>query len=58
MEGQRLGQFNSVPWYSQGPIDEVPMPVLGPDIVDPRQAAVLRAEAERPAPEPEPEPEG
>lgn len=47
MRGQRLGQFNSTPWYSQGPIDDVPMPVLGPDIVDPRQAAVLRHEAEQ-----------
>lgn len=46
MDGQRLGQFNSTPWYSQGPIDEVPLPILGPDIIDPRQAAILRREVE------------
>jgi NADH-quinone oxidoreductase subunit B len=47
IDGQRLGQFNSVPWYSQGPIEDIPMPVLGPDIIDPRQAAIFRAEAEK-----------
>ncbi len=58
MDGQRLGQFNSVPWYSQGPIDDIPMPKLGPDIIDPRQAHIFRQEAQalaaqqqQPAPE-------
>jgi NADH-quinone oxidoreductase subunit B len=46
IDGQRLRQWNSTPWYSQGPMDEVPLPILGPDIVDPRQAAILRREAE------------
>jgi hypothetical protein len=46
IDGQRLGQFNSMPWYSQGPIDEVPLPVLGPDLIDARHAAILRQEAE------------
>jgi NADH-quinone oxidoreductase subunit B len=46
MEGQRLGNWNSMPWYSKGPSDEIPLPVLGPDIVDPRQAAILRQQAE------------
>jgi NADH:ubiquinone oxidoreductase subunit B-like Fe-S oxidoreductase len=46
MDGQRLMQWNSTPWYSQGPIEDIPMPVLGPDIIDPRQAAILRREAE------------
>lgn len=49
MDGQRIGQFNSTPWYSQGPIEDVPMPMLGPDIIDPRQAAIFRAEAEKAA---------
>lgn len=46
MEGQRIHNRNSVPWYSKGPSDEIPLPVLGPDIVDPRQAAILRQQAE------------
>lgn len=46
MEGQRIGQRNSMPWYSRGPADEVPIPVLGPDIIDPRQAEILRQQAE------------
>ena len=49
IEGQRLGQFNSTPWYSQGPIEDIPMPVLGPDIYDPRQASIMRREAEKAA---------
>jgi NADH-quinone oxidoreductase subunit B len=46
MEGQRINNRNSVPWYSKGPNEEIPLPVLGPDIVDPRQAAILRQQAE------------
>jgi len=57
MDGQRIGQFNSTPWYSQGPIEDVPMPVLGPDIADPRQAAILRQQAEAVATAAEPTPE-
>lgn len=49
MDGQQLFQWNSMPWYSQGPITDVPLPVLGPDIVDPRQAAIIRHEAENPS---------
>jgi NADH-quinone oxidoreductase subunit B len=46
MEGQQLFQRNSTPWYSRGPSEDVPLPILGPDIVDPRQASMLRYEAE------------
>lgn len=46
MEGQQLFQPNSTPWYSRGPVDEIPVPVLGPDIIDPRQTATLRDEAQ------------
>jgi NADH-quinone oxidoreductase subunit B len=46
MEGQSLGNLNSVPWYGRGPSDAIPLPLLGPDIVDPRQAELLRKEAE------------
>ncbi|PJF44001.1 MAG: NADH-quinone oxidoreductase subunit B [Phototrophicales bacterium] len=49
MEGQQLFQRNSTPWYSRGPVDEIPIPILGPDIIDPRQASLLRQEVERQA---------
>jgi NADH-quinone oxidoreductase subunit B len=41
IDGQSLANPNSVPWYGRGPSDEVPLPVLGPDIVDPRQVHIL-----------------
>jgi NADH-quinone oxidoreductase subunit B len=46
IDGQSLANANSVPWYGHGPSDEVPMPILGPDIVDPRQAHVLKRAAQ------------
>lgn len=45
IDGQSLANPNSVPWYGRGPNDAVPLPVLGPDIIDPRQAHILRREA-------------
>lgn len=53
IDGQRIGQFNSTPWYSQGPIDDVPLPLLGPDIIDPRRAAIFRQQAAETAKMPE-----
>jgi NADH-quinone oxidoreductase subunit B len=35
----------SVPWYGAGPNEPVPVPVLGPDIIDPRHAELFRREA-------------
>jgi NADH-quinone oxidoreductase subunit B len=49
LEGQILGNVNSMPWYGHGPSDPAPVPILGPDIIDPRQAHVLRRQAEAPA---------
>lgn len=49
MDKQRLFQNNSTPWYSQGVLDDVPVPVLGPDIIDPRQAALFRQQLEEKA---------
>jgi NADH-quinone oxidoreductase subunit B len=45
IDGQSLANANSTPWYGHGPSDEVPVPVLGPDIVDPRQAFILSGQA-------------
>jgi NADH-quinone oxidoreductase subunit B len=43
--GQSLNNPNSTPWYGRGPSDAVPVPILGPDLIDPRQAHVLRRAA-------------
>ena len=32
----------TVPWYQKGPSEPIPVPILGPDIIDPRQAPLLR----------------
>lgn len=45
IEKQNLGVGSSVPWYGAGPSDAIPVPVLGPDIIDPRQAELFRREA-------------
>ncbi|MFQ5922228.1 MAG: NADH-quinone oxidoreductase subunit B [Anaerolineales bacterium] len=46
-----------VPWYRREPIEEIPQPLLGPDLVDPRDipnfAEKLEAQEERLAAEPE-----
>jgi NADH-quinone oxidoreductase subunit B len=43
---QSLGVGASVPWYGQGtPSESIPVPVLGPDLIDPRHVALLRKEA-------------
>ena len=46
IDAQSLGNLNSTPWYGRGPSDEAPVPILGPDIIDPRQAYLLRRAAE------------
>ena len=35
----------STPWYGNGPNEPIPVPVLGPDLIDPRQAELFRREA-------------
>jgi NADH-quinone oxidoreductase subunit B len=34
-----------VPWYQSGISEPIPVPILGPDLIDPRQAALLRERA-------------
>ncbi len=50
LDSQNLGNRNSMPWYSRGPSDAVPIPVLGPDIIDPRQLHLIRRYAAQPEP--------
>jgi NADH-quinone oxidoreductase subunit B len=47
IKGQSLVNANSVPWYGHGPNEAVPAPILGPDVIDPRQAHILAAEANK-----------
>lgn len=46
IDGQSLTNLDDVPWYGVGPSDAVPIPVLGPDIIDPRQMELIRRQAE------------
>ncbi len=46
IESQSL---RTVPWYRSGESTAVPIPVLGPDIIDPRQAELIRRQAEQAA---------
>ena len=41
--------LRTVPWYRAGEDPGVPIPILGPDIIDPRQAELIRRQAERAA---------
>ncbi|MCC7205796.1 MAG: NADH-quinone oxidoreductase subunit B [Anaerolineae bacterium] len=47
IESQSLAVMASVPWYGAGPNDAIPLPMLGPDVVDPRHAELFRQEAKR-----------
>ncbi|MCA9891117.1 MAG: hypothetical protein KC546_22225, partial [Anaerolineae bacterium] len=37
---------DDVPWYGVGPSEPTPVPILGPDIIDPRQMDMIRRQAE------------
>jgi NADH-quinone oxidoreductase subunit B len=49
IDGQSLANLDDVPWYGVGPADPVPLPILGPDIIDPRQMELIREQAARAA---------
>ena len=46
IDGENLSQMDDVPWYGVGPSDPTPVPILGPDIIDPRQMDMIRRKAE------------
>jgi len=46
IDGQSLLDHDEVPWYGVGPADPTPVPILGPDIIDPRQMDMIRRQAE------------
>jgi NADH-quinone oxidoreductase subunit B len=46
IDGQSV---TSVPWYRRGEGEVIPVPLLGPDLIDPRQAELIRRETARAA---------
>jgi NADH-quinone oxidoreductase subunit B len=46
IDGQSLANLDDVPWYGVGPSEATPVPILGPDIIDPRQMDIIRQQAE------------
>jgi len=49
IDGQSLANLDEVPWYGVGPSEPTPVPVLGPDIIDPRQMELIRQQAQQAA---------
>ncbi len=49
IDGQSIINSDDVPWYGVGPSDPTPVPILGPDIIDPRQMDMIRRQAEQAA---------
>lgn len=46
IDGQSLANLDDVPWYGVGPSEPTPVPILGPDIIDPRQMDLIRRQAQ------------
>ncbi|MDX1995640.1 MAG: NADH-quinone oxidoreductase subunit B family protein [bacterium] len=46
IDGQSLSNHDDVPWYGVGPSEPTPVPILGPDVIDPRQMDIIRRNAE------------
>jgi NADH-quinone oxidoreductase subunit B len=49
IDNQSLATLDDVPWYGVGPLEPTPIPILGPDIIDPRQMHLIRQQAEQAA---------
>jgi NADH-quinone oxidoreductase subunit B len=43
IEGESLKQ---VSWYRKGPSEAIPVPVLGPDLIDMRKVALIREKSQ------------
>ena len=46
IDGQSIANGDDVPWYGLSSAEPTPVPVLGPDIIDPRQMDMIRRQAE------------
>ncbi len=51
IDGQSIANGDDVPWYGVSSAEPTPVPVLGPDIIDPRQMDMIRRQAEAAAAE-------
>jgi NADH-quinone oxidoreductase subunit B len=40
--------IKTVRWYGKEPIEAIPVPVLGPDVIDPRQNEIIKQNTSRP----------
>ncbi len=49
IDGQSIANGDDVPWYGVSTAEPTPVPVLGPDIIDPRQMDMIRRQAEQAA---------
>lgn len=49
IDGQSIANGDDVPWYGVSSAEPTPVPVLGPDIIDPRQMDMIRRQAEQTA---------
>jgi len=47
IDGQSIKQ---VRWYGTGEGEAVPIPILGPDLIDPRQHSIIREQAQHMSP--------
>lgn len=45
-------KINSVRWYQKDPVPDIPIPILGPDLIDPRKAAEIKAKTASPGSQP------
>jgi NADH-quinone oxidoreductase subunit B len=53
---QKIIQTESIStarWYQKKSIDEIPVPILGPDLIDQRKIELIKTETHRPTPIPE-----
>jgi NADH-quinone oxidoreductase subunit B len=39
--------IKQVRWYGKEPIEGIPVPILGPDVIDPRQVALIKEQAQK-----------
>ncbi|HEY9089403.1 MAG TPA: NADH-quinone oxidoreductase subunit NuoB [Anaerolineaceae bacterium] len=46
--------IKQVRWYQKGAQDPIPVPVLGPDLMDPRKYALIKEQSQKLAEEPQP----
>jgi hypothetical protein len=41
--------IRTVPWYQKGASEPIPVPILGPDLIDPRQITLIQQMSRQPS---------